>query len=105
MKAEESAHNEILAYLTIILGATFLIGGFLETIIIAESPQWFLMLPYQQLSHPSGVLGVILTILGFVLISAGFVLSVHYDRKKVWYMSQLEESSVLWKTQEKRRRK
>ena len=105
MKAEESAHNEILAYLTIILGATFLIGGFLETIIIAESPQWFLLLPYQQLSHPSGVLGVILTILGFVLISAGFILSVHYDRKKVWYVSQLDESSVLWKEQEKRRRK
>ena len=105
MKAEESAHNEILAYLTIILGATFLIGGFLETIIIAESPQWFLMLPYQQLSHPSVVLGLILTILGFVLISAGFILSVHYDRKKVWYVSQLDESSVLWKEQEKRRRK
>lgn len=105
MKAEESAHSEILAYLTIILGAIFLIGGFLETIIIAENPQWFLMLPYQQLSHPSGVLGVILTILGFVLISAGFILSVHYDRRKVWYVSQLDESSVLWKEQEKRRRK
>jgi hypothetical protein len=105
MKAEESAHNEILAYLTIILGAIFLVGGFLENIIVAESPQWFLMLPYQQLSHPSSVLGLLLTILGFVVISAGFILSIHYDRKKTWYLNQLEESSALWKEQEKRRRK
>jgi len=105
MKAEESAHNEILAYLTIILGATFLVGGLLVTIIAAESPQWFLMLPYQQLSQRSSVLGLILTSLGFVLISAGFILIIHYDRKKVWYVNQIEESSALWKEQEKRRRK
>jgi uncharacterized membrane protein len=105
MKAEESAHNEILAYLTIILGSIFLVAGFLENIIIAESPQWFLMLPYQQLSHPSSVLGLILTVLGFVLISAGFILSVYYDRKKTRYLNQLDEASVLWKQQEKSRRK
>jgi hypothetical protein len=105
MKAEELAHNEILAYLTIVLGATFLVGGLLETIIIAESPQWFLMLPYQQLSQPSSVLGPILTILGFVLISAGFILSIQYDRKKMWYLNQLEESGAFWRKQEERRRK
>lgn len=105
MKAEESAHNEILAYLTIIMGATFLVGGLLETIIIAESPQWFLMLPYQRLSQPSSVLGLILTILGFVLISAGFILSIHYDRKKMRFLNQLEESNALWKEHEERRRK
>ena len=105
MKVEEFTHDEILAYLTIVLGATFLLGGFLVTIIVAESLQWFLMLPYQQLSHPSSVLGLILMILGFVLISAGFILSIHYDRKKMRYVVQLEKSNALWKKQEKSRRK
>jgi hypothetical protein len=40
-----------------------------------------------------------------VLISAGFILSIHYDRKKMRYLNQLDEASSLWKQQEKSRRK
>lgn len=88
-----------------ILGAVFLVGGLLETIIVAESPRWFLLVPYKQSPQPSGLLGLILTILGFVLVSSGGILVFFYDRKRTWYLNQLEESSVLMKEKEKLSRK
>lgn len=104
-KAEDSAHNAIFAYLAVILGAVFLVGGLLVTIIVSESPRWFLLFPYQQSSHPSSLLGLVLTILGFVLVSSGFILVVHYDRKRSWYLNQFEQSSVLEKEKEELSRK
>jgi hypothetical protein len=103
-RAEEATNNEILAFLTIVLGAVFLVGGLVETVVVAESPRWFLVVPYQNSSNPSMVLGFILMVLGFMLISAGFVLSIHYDRKKEWYLNQLEESSVPDIERERHRR-
>ena len=100
-KSEECEHNEILSYLTIVLGAIFLVGGLLATIIVAENPHWFLIFPYEQLSHRSGFLGLVLMILGFVLISTGFILSIHDDWKRTWYLSQLKESSALEEEKEK----
>lgn len=104
-KAEESAHNEILSYLTIIMGVTLLVGGLIETIIMSESPHWLLLLPYPRLSYPPSLLGLVLTNLGFTLVSAGFILVIHYDRKRSWYLNQLEESSTLEKEKEKLSRK
>lgn len=104
-KESDAAHNAIFAYLSVILGAVFLVGGLLETIIVAESPRWFLLVPYKQSPQPSGLLGLILTILGFVLVSSGGILVFFYDRKRTWYLNQLEESSVLMKEKEKLSRK
>lgn len=100
-KSDESGQNEILSYLTIILGAIFLVGGLLATIITIESPQWFFILPYEQTHHHSGLLGLVLTTLGFVLISAGFILAIFYDRKRTWYLDQLKKSSGFEKQKEK----
>ena len=37
-KAEESRHNKTISYLMIVIGAIFLIGGVLETVLKVENP-------------------------------------------------------------------
>jgi len=93
IKVDEIAHNEILAFLMVILGMITLVGGLLVTIVVVEAPKWFLIFPYQPLSQPCSVLGLILTLTGFVLLSAGFLLVIYYDRKRSWATKQLEEFS------------
>jgi len=93
IKVDEIAHNEILAFLMVILGMVTLVGGLLVTIVVVEAPRWFLIFPYQPLSQPCNVLGLILTLTGFILLSAGFVLVIYYDRKRSWATKQLEEFS------------
>jgi len=92
-KAEDSAHNEILAFLTVILGTVILIGGLLVTIIAVEQPKWLLFFPYQLPSGPSAFLGLILTLTGFLLTAIGFTMVIYYDRRKSWCMCQIEEST------------
>jgi hypothetical protein len=45
-------------------------------------------------------LGLILTVAGFAILAAGFVLVMHYDRKRSWYIKEIEKSSMpkKWKT-------
>ena len=97
-KAEENAHNEILAFLMTILGVNPLIGGLFVVIITAEEPSWLLIFPYKPL-----YMGLILTITGFTILSAGFILVIHYDRKRAWYIKEIERSSLpkKWKTNSK----
>lgn len=104
-KSEECGQNEVLSYLTIVLGAVFLVGGLIVTVVVSEVPQWFLLLPYELMSRPSSFLGVVLTALGFVLISTGFVLCVFYDRKRGWYLDQLKEASMFEEEKENLARK
>ncbi|MGB9741498.1 MAG: hypothetical protein ACP5IM_05865 [Candidatus Bathyarchaeia archaeon] len=98
-KAEESAHNEILAFLLIILGVNLLTAGLLVTIIVSGGKDWWLFSVYWQLQTATTSLGLVLTIIGFAISSAGFVLVIHYDRKKSWYRKQIEKSSTAerWK--------
>ena len=58
---------------------------------------------YRQLQTAATSLGLILTITGFAVSSAGFILVIHYDRKKSWYRKQIEKSSIekRWKTKPK----
>ena len=102
-KAEEHAHNEILAFLMIILGVNLLIGGLLTIIIAAGEPNWLLNFPYVPLQASPAYLGLILTFTGFAILSAGFLLVVHYDRKRSWYVKEIEKSSIpkKWKTNSK----
>ncbi|MDI6805877.1 MAG: hypothetical protein QMD20_04340 [Candidatus Bathyarchaeia archaeon] len=48
-KAEESRHNESVAYLMFLAGVVFFVGGMLETISLAKSillgePEWFIFI-------------------------------------------------------------
>ena len=99
-KAEEDAHNEILAFLMIILGVNLLTGGLLAIIIAAGEPSWLLSFPYMPLQASPAYLGLILTVAGFAVLAVGFVLVMHYDRKRSWYIKEIEKSSMpkKWKT-------
>jgi len=99
-KAEENAHNEILAFLMAILGVNLLIGGLIEVTIVTGEPSWLLIFPYTPAQTSSAYLGLILTLTGFTILSAGFILVIHYDRKKTWYIKEIEKSSISqkWKT-------
>ena len=91
--AEELRHRETLAFLIMIMGMISLMGGLTMTIILANQLSWVLFFPYEPGS--SGLLGMALTLLGFALISAGFVLVVYYDREKMWFLKQLRESNAV----------
>lgn len=89
--AAKYAHNEILSFLMMILGMNLLIGGVIVIMIsTGESSLGALYL----LTSYSGILGLILTSAGFTIISVGFILAVHYDKRRSWYLSQLEKSAV-----------
>ena len=90
-KINEIAHNEILAFLTVILGMVTLIGGLLVTILVVETPKWLLILPYQPPTTPPTILGLILTLTGFILLSIGFISVIYYDRQRLWATSKLEK--------------
>jgi len=92
-RAEENAHNEVLAYLTMLLGVVLLVGGLLITIIVTENPTWIILLPYQLPSNRSAMLALILTTAGFALLSVGFVLVISYDQKRSWYIKQIEKAT------------
>ncbi|MFQ5999351.1 MAG: hypothetical protein ACE5J6_01100 [Candidatus Bathyarchaeia archaeon] len=90
-KAEESRHNETLAYLIFIAGAVFFVGGLLETILTSENPDWFFFFPYKPTPHVGGLLGLSLMLSGFTLLVLGTILSIHYALDRALYMDQLKE--------------
>ena len=89
-KAEESAHNEILAFLLTILGVHLLMAGLVVIIIVSEGKEWWLFSFYGQLQTATTSLGLILTFIGFALSSAGFILVIHCDRKSHGSESKLK---------------
>ena len=94
IKAEQNAHDEILAFLMMTLGVNLLVGGLIVTVMTVGVP---IINPFniQQVLSYSSILGLILTIAGFFLISAGFVLVIHYDRKRTWHLKEIEKATVL----------
>ena len=94
-KAEESRHNESVGFLIAILGAVFLIGGILQTLVTVQRPQWFLIFPYQLGSSPYDFLGLAFTLLGVVLFLGGIVLGVYYASQRSWYFNALKENYRL----------
>lgn len=91
-KAEESRHNETLAYLMFMAGAIFFVGGFLETVVTTENPDWFLFFPYKITPHAYSLLGLSMVLSGFTLLVLGIVLGVHYSLDRAVYMNQLREA-------------
>ena len=95
-KADESAHNEVLAFLTVVLGINVAIGGLIVTIIMLGGPYFLTFLTQRRLDL-SVALGPILSFLGFFTTSVGFVLTFYHDRKRAWYQSEMQKSSVYEK--------
>jgi len=89
--AAKYAHNEILSFLMMILGMNLLIGGII--VILISTSGSYLLVAYILTSY-SGIVGLILTSAGFTIISVGFILAVHYDKRRSWYISQLEKRAV-----------
>jgi hypothetical protein len=98
-KAEESRHNETVAYLMFLAGTVFFVGGLLETLIINslldKNPEWFLFIPYYAETHAGAVLGLALIISGLTLIVFGIASGINYSRDRNWYMTELRKANSI----------
>ena len=104
-KAEESRHNETLAYLIFLAGSTFFIGGILETSSLAGNPEWFLFIPYHTEPLAGTVLGLALIISGFTLIVFGVAAGLSRSRARSWYMKELRKATSLEEISLKRKKR
>ncbi len=91
-QAEKNAHNEILAFLVILLGMNLLVGGLIIAIFTTGQPIIFPFITEQLINLPVA-LGLILTDAGFSIIFAGFVLVIHYDKQRSWHLKELDKSA------------
>jgi len=94
-KAEESRHNEVVAYLMFLAGAMFFVGGILVTLCLAGEPNWLLFIPYHTESHAGAVLGLTLIISGLSLIVFGIATGINYSHERSWYMQELRKANSL----------
>lgn len=94
-KSEESRHNETVAYLLFLAGAIFFVGGVLESLSLAENPEWFIFIPYHTEPLAGAVLGLSLTITGLSLTVFGIAAGMLYSRKRRWYMQELHKATIL----------
>jgi hypothetical protein len=88
-KAEESRHNEIIAYMMFLAGSVFFVGGILSSISTGREPSWFLFIPYLADSTQMLVLEIAFLTAGFFLIVGGIGTGVHHYRDRSWYMHEL----------------
>ena len=94
-KAEESRHNETMAYLVFIAGAVFFIGGILETIMLTQNPNWFLLIPYRIQSNSGSLLGLTLIFGGLTMTIFGIASSISSSRDRGWYMQELAKANTM----------
>ena len=104
-KAEESRHNETLAYLMFVAGAVFFVGGILETLSLAGNPEWFLFIPYHTEPLAGAVLGLALIISGFTLVIFGIASGLSRSRDRSWYMQELRKATSLEELSLKRKKR
>jgi hypothetical protein len=94
IRAEQNAHNEILAFLLLVVGVNFLIGGLIVTVMVVGEPI-FNPFNISSTTSYSTIVGFILTLSGFSILASGFVLVIHYDRKRTWHIKEVEKTTML----------
>jgi hypothetical protein len=94
IKAEQNAHNEILAFLMMVVGVNLLVGGLIVTVITVGEPIFNPFNISPTVSYSSS-LGLILTFAGFTVIAAGFILVINYDRSRTWHLREVEKAAML----------
>lgn len=92
-KAEESRHNEIIAYMVFLAGSVFFVGGILSSLGMGKEPNWFLFIPYLEDSTEVLFLEIALILTGFLLIFSGIGVGSHYYRDRGWYMRELGKAN------------
>ena len=92
-KAEESRHNEIVAYMMFLAGSVFFVGGILSSLGMGREPSWFLFIPYLAGSTQVMFLEIAFLIVGLFLIVAGIGMGMHYFRDRSWYMRELGKAN------------
>jgi hypothetical protein len=92
-KAEESRHNEIIAYMMFLAGSVFFVGGILSSLGMGKEPNWFLFIPYLADFTQALFLEMAFLVVGLFLIVAGIVTGLHFYRDRGWYMKELGKAN------------
>ncbi len=92
-KAEESRHNEVIAYMMFLAGSMFFVGGILSSLSLSQEPNWFLFVPYFADFTQGMFLELLFLVVGFFLGVAGILAGLHYYRDRSWYMRELCKAS------------
>ena len=92
-KAEESRHNETIAYMMFLAGSVFFVGGILSSLGMGREPNWFLFIPYLAGSTPMLILEVAMLLTGLMMIFSGIGVGIHYYRDRGWYMKELGKAN------------
>jgi hypothetical protein len=92
-RAEESRHNETLAYLIFLAGTVFFVGGILETLSLGVNYSWFLFIPYSSETTAGAFLGLTLIFSGISLIVFGIATGIHFSHDRNWYMQEVCKTS------------
>jgi hypothetical protein len=92
-RAEESRHNETLAYLIFLAGTVFFVGGVLETLSLGGTYSWFLFIPYSSAANAGTFLGLTLIFSGISLIIFGLAAGIHCSHDRTWYMQEVQKTS------------
>jgi len=93
-KAEESRHNETLAYLMFLAGIVLFVGGVLETLSLTGKPSWFLIIPYLAETSAGMFLGVFMVSSGLALVIFGLIAAMNYSHDRGWYMQELRKAGT-----------
>jgi hypothetical protein len=102
-KAEESRHNEVIAFMMFIAGSVFFVGGILASLSFGTQLNWFLFIPYLANFTEAMFLELTFLLVGIFLITVGIGVGLYYYRGRSWYMRELgraNNSENLMRTQQ-----
>jgi hypothetical protein len=85
-----------------VLGMNLLMGGLIMTMSLVGELNIIPLFGEKPLTA-STTLSLILSITGFSVTLAGFVLVIYYDRKRTWYTSQMDKSTLRNKKKTERK--
>jgi hypothetical protein len=92
-KAEESRHNEVIAFMMFIAGSVFFVGGILSSLSFGTGLSWFLFIPYLANFTEAMFLELAFLLVGFFLIVTGIGVGLYYYRGRSWYMRELGKAN------------